>query len=210
MLADSGVHAAIAGRYELAAERVAEALHLAQEVGNPSLVSVAQLAHGFLHRERDPVQAIRWFRDAATLADTVDSAWTTGICRGELMVLQALHGDPTGAIELGTDQFLRFRRAGDLSRAHSVLRMAIPAIHRSLGPEHGADIVALEAGTSQRPMVNEPFNNTVIVSVLDDIGQRLDPASFSEAQARGATMDDDALFELGLHLLSSARSQQRP
>ena len=61
----------------------------------PSLISMAQLAHG-LHatRARDPLEAIQWFRRAAELADTVASTWTGGVCRGELALLLALHGDP--------------------------------------------------------------------------------------------------------------------
>lgn len=208
VLADSAIHAVLSGHHDLGAEQIDEALHLAETLRNPSLVSLAQLARGFLHRQHNPTQAIQWFQRAATLADTVESAWTASICRGELTLLLALNGDPVEAVDLGLSQFLRFRRAGDLSRAHSVLRLSIPAVHRLTDRQHWDDLVTLEAGTASRPMVNEPFNNDAIATVLTNIERDLGPQAIMDARTRGLAMNDDTLFELGLHLISLARGDR--
>lgn len=43
-----------------------------------------QLAHACIEQIRKPVQAIEWFREAAEVADTVESTRTSAMCRGEL------------------------------------------------------------------------------------------------------------------------------
>ncbi len=207
VLADSGIHAILAGHTDLGASRTREALALAEPTGNPSLVSMSQLAHGFLHRDHKPTEAITWFRRALDLADTVDSTWTAGICRGELTMLLALHGDPADALEMGAAQFLQFRRAGDLSRAHSTLRMAIPALQRQLDEEHWTDLVTLEAGTASRPFVDEPFNNQAITAVIQTIRDQLGTEAVNQAADQATHMDDTALFELGLHAITNARTR---
>ena len=80
---------------------------------------MAQLAKGFASRVDDPEQSIEWFKRAAALADTVDSTWTSAICRGELSMMLALHGDPHEALQLGLAQVLAFRRAGDTARVRA-------------------------------------------------------------------------------------------
>ncbi len=207
VLADSGIHAVLAGHTDVGASRTREALALAEPTGNPSLLSMAQLAHGFLHREHNPTEAITWFRRALDLADTVDSTWTAGLCRGELTLLLALHGDPAEALEMGAAQFVQFRRAGDLSRAHSTLRMTIPALHRQLDEKHWTDLVTLEAGLSSRPFVDEPFNNQAIAAAIETIRNSLGTETVNQAAHKATHMDDNALFELGLRAITNARTR---
>ena len=204
VLADSGTHASLHGDVQLGLERAGEALTLAEEIGNPSAISMAQLAHGFGHRDSEPVQAIAWFRQAADLADTVDSSWTTGICRGELTVLLALHGDPHEAIEMGLAQFVRFRRAGDAARARGVVRMAIPALHHLLQPDDWTDLLALEGGTADRPHIREPFNDQAVARVMSRITDRVGAEAVAEGTSRGMGMDDSAIFDLGQRLMQAA------
>ena len=83
VLADSGTHAANGGDTQLGLERAVEALRLAEQINNPAVMSMAQLAHGFAHRADDPARSIEWFRRASDLADTVDSTWTATLCRVE-------------------------------------------------------------------------------------------------------------------------------
>ena len=111
VLADSGVHAMLSGGgdggVEVGRGRADEALALARGLGNPALVSMAQMAQGFAHQSTDPALAIDWFRRGAALADHVDSRWTAGICRGELALLLSLHGDPVEALGRALEQVRR-------------------------------------------------------------------------------------------------------
>jgi predicted ATPase/DNA-binding SARP family transcriptional activator len=126
VLADNSIHAGLDGNAEMALERAEESLQLATTTGNPSLLSMAYLAHGFARREADPLLAIDYLRRAATLAESVESTWTTSIARGELAVLLALHGNTTEAIELVGDLFQGFRRAGDEARARGLSAWRFP------------------------------------------------------------------------------------
>jgi hypothetical protein len=210
VLADSGTHASLSGHPDIAAVKTAEALTLAGATGCPSVVSMAQLAQGFLHRCRDePLQAIEWFRRAADLADSVDSTWTSGICRGELALLLALHGDPAEALTLGLDEFGRFRRAGDDSRTRGVVRMVIPALHRLLGPEGWPDLVRLHGGTRGRPMIAEPHNDRAVDEVVASIESDLGAAVVADALARGSAMTDRAVFDLAQDAMEAARSAEQ-
>jgi predicted ATPase/DNA-binding SARP family transcriptional activator len=201
VLADSGTHAALHGRVEVIDERLAEALRLAADTNNPALLSMAYLAHGFRHRTEDPIQAIEWFRRAAELADTIDSTWTTGVCRGELSLLLALHGDPRAAIRLGVVQIAAFRRAGDIGRARGAIRMGIPALHRLTDESQLAQLVVLHAGTADRPHVREPFVDRAVAEVLDAIVDSIGPDAVNDAVSRGKAMDDHALLEQAIHMM---------
>jgi len=205
VLADRGTHASLSGHPEIAAAHTAEALRLAESTGCPSVLSMAQMAQGFLHRYRDePVQAIEWLHRAAELADTVDSRWTSGICRGELAVLLALHGDPAEALTLGLEQFGRFRRAGDDGRTRGVVRMVIPALHRLLGQDRWPDLVTLHAGTRGRPMIEEPHNDRAVDEVVARIAGELGTAVVADALARGSAMADRAVFDLAQAAMGAA------
>lgn len=204
VLADSGTHAAVADDTVLGGERAQEALALAEQIGNPSLVSMAQMAHGFVIRESEPVAAIEWFRRAAELADTVDSSWTSSICRSELAVLLALHGDPCEALELGRAQFMAFRRAGDAARVRGTIRMMIPALQRRLDPSRWCDLLTLDAGTGDRPHVREAFNDRAVAEAVAAIGAELESGSAERAVARGRALADADVFELGSQLVELA------
>jgi hypothetical protein len=210
VLADRGVHAGLTGHPDLAASHTAEALTLAELTGCPSLVSMAQLAQGFLHRCRDePIQAIEWLQRAAELADSVDSTWTSGICRGELALLLALHGDPVEALTLGLGQFGRFRRAGDDGRTRGVIRQVIPALHRLLGRERWHDLLTLHAGTWGRPMIVEPHNDRAVDEVVAVIEAEIEASVAADAMARGSVMTDRAVFDLAQEAMEAARDAPR-
>lgn len=159
---------------------------------------------GFVHRNEAPLEAISWFRQAAELADTVDSAWTAGICRSELSLLLSLYGDPGEAISLINDQFRIFRRAGDLGRARSAVRMAIPALHRLLDAQHLVDLVILDSGTADRPQIREPFNETAVEHVIEQIKAKTDADAIVKAVTRGRASTDEAVAELALELIDEA------
>ncbi len=203
VLADNGTHATLLERHDLAAPRSQEALDLANRTGNAAAVSMAQLAMGFLHRDRDPHESITWFQQGAQLADTVDSSWTAGICRGELSLLLSLHGDPYEAVSLALTQFLIFRRAGDAGRVRSCIRMVIPALHKVLDERNHPDLVTLDSGTFGRPQIREPFIDTAVNQSIDLI-DAADSEAAGEARSRGGALGDDAVFDLALELMETA------
>lgn len=210
VLADNGTHLAVGGDLDRGLERALEALTLAQRTGNPAVLSMAQLALGFAHRDREPATAIEWYRRAAALADTVESHWTSGVCRGELAVLLALHGDPHEAVGLVHAQLQRFRRAGDAARARGMVRSSIPALRRLLGAEHWPTLVTLDAATADRPQINEPFNERAIASVLQGITSHLRPDVMRHATSIGRSMDDLTAFDLAQSTMELGLMQALP
>lgn len=202
VLADNSIHAGLGGNAELAQERAEESLRVAKATGNPSLLSMALLAHGFARRGVDPLLAIDYLRRATALADSVQSTWTSNIAQGELAVLLALHGDAAEAIELVGDLFQRFRRAGDEARARGAIRMAIPALYRVLGEDRWPELVMLDAGTADRPHIKEAFIDLAIEARAAKIS---DPEVRSRAAELGATLDDSAVFALALDVMRSAQ-----
>jgi hypothetical protein len=74
VLSDSGIHAGHAGDHELGTQRAGEALTIAQRLGNPDVLSMAQLATASAHVEDDPTAAIDGFRRAAAVAESVPSS----------------------------------------------------------------------------------------------------------------------------------------
>lgn len=203
VLADNSIHAGLAGNAEIALERAEESLRLATTTGNPSLLSMAYLAYAFAEREADPLLAIDYLRRATTLAESVGSTWTTSIARGELAVLLALHGDSTEAIELVGDLLQGFRRAGDEARARGVVRMAIPALYRVLDEERWHELVTLDAGTADRPHVQEAFIDLAIEAGAAQIS---DPDVRRRATQFGSTLDDCAVFALASEVMRSAQA----
>jgi DNA-binding SARP family transcriptional activator len=204
VLADNGTHAVLVGQHDLGRERAAEALEIAERIGNPAVVSMAQLAHGFLFATESPLLALDWFRRSARLADTVNSTWTSAICRGELALHLGLHGDPVEAVDLAEQQLRTFVRAGDKGRARGIVRMAVPALRRLLP----ADLAVLHGGTVDRPMIREPHVDEAIEAVLQAVGVRLGAAGVENGVARGSVMDDDAIFDLALDLMAMVHESQ--
>jgi hypothetical protein len=204
VLADSGIHASNDGDTRLGLERADEALRLAEQIGNPAGVSVAQLAHGVGTRAEDPAQSIEWFRKASVLADTIESKWTSATCRAELSLMLALHGDPDEAVELGLTQLLAFRRAGDAARVRGSIRLALPAFHRLVEPSLLVQLVVLDAGTANRPYVKRQFNEQAISAVVAQIADVVGQEAVDQAASRGARMPDQEVFELALRMLEAA------
>ena len=204
VLADSGIHATLAGQVQIGLDRAREALKLAEDLNNPALISMAQLAHGFTLREHEPLEAIQWFRRAAELADGVASTWTASVSRGELALLLALHGDPHEAAALGLAQLHVFRRAGDAARASGIIRMTIPAIHRLTGLEQAPALIVLDTATAQRPHVIETFNDDAVAATLADLRERISATAVDEAHARGVTITDHDLYDLATRTIEAA------
>ncbi len=202
VLADNSIHACLDGHAELALDRAEESLRLAMTTENPSLLSMADMAHGFARRDVDPLLAIDFLRRAATLAEGVESTWTSSIARGELAVLLALHGAATEAIELVGDLFQGFRRAGDDARARGALRMAIPALYRVLDEDRWHELVTLDAGTADRPRIKEDFIDLAIEAGAAKISE---PEIRARAAELGSTLDDRALFALASDVMRSAQ-----
>jgi hypothetical protein len=204
VLADGSAHAAIAGDSRLGQERAAEALTIAQDLGNPAIASEAQLAAAIAHRDDDPIGAIDSLRRAAALADTIESSVTSNNCRGELALLLSLYGDPLEAARLTDEQLRYFRRAGDVLRVRGTIRHAIPALYRLLGTERGVDIVILDAGTTARPHIRQLFRDVAIAEITEQIAASGDNDELARAARTAESLTDDDLADRTLELIHEA------
>jgi predicted ATPase/DNA-binding SARP family transcriptional activator len=206
-LADSGAHAAIAGDSRLGQERAAEALTIAQQLGNPAIASMAQLATAYALCDDDPSGAIDWFRRAATLADTVGSSVTSSNARAELAFVLSLHGDALEAARLLDDQLRAFRRAGASNRVRGTIRNAIPALYRLLGTERGVDILILDVGTRTRPHIWQPPRDAAIAEISAQIAASVDDEIVARATRTAESLSDDDLAERTLDLIHEATAR---
>jgi len=107
-------------------------------------------------------------------------------------------------------QLRAFRRAGDVSRVHSTIRWAIPSLYRVLGTEHALDIVILDAGTTGRPQVRDPFNDDAIAQITTQIAASVDTDVLARAARTAATLSDDDLAEQTLELIREATTTPPP
>jgi predicted ATPase/DNA-binding SARP family transcriptional activator len=203
-LADNGAHAALDGDRKLGCQRAAEALTIAEQLGNPAVVSMAQLATAYARRNDDPIDAIDWFRRAAAVADTVESSVTGSNCRAELGLLLSLYGDALEAARLLDDQLRAFRRAGAASRVRGTIRYAIPVLYRLLGARRGVDIVILDAGTTARPHIRQPFADAAIAEITKQIAASFDNDVVARATRTAESLSDDDLAERTLELIHEA------
>jgi hypothetical protein len=204
VLADSGVHAGVAGDIRLGRQRSAEGLTIAEQLGNPAIVSLAGFATAYAQRDDDPLAAIDSLRLAAATADTVESSGTASNCRAELALLLSLYGDPLEAAQLLDDQLRAFRRAGAVGRVRGTIRNAIPVLYRLLGTERGVDIVILDTGTTSRPHIRQPFHDTAIAEITAQIVAAVDNNVVARAARTAESLSDDDLAERTLELLHEA------
>jgi hypothetical protein len=77
--------------------------------------------------------------------------------------------------------------------------MAIPALHRVLGEDTWPDLVTLDAGTADRPHVQEAFIDQAIAEAAAEMS---DPDLRSRAAELGATLDDPAVFALATQIMA--------
>jgi predicted ATPase/DNA-binding SARP family transcriptional activator len=204
VLADIGAHAALAGDSRLGQQRAAEALTIAQHLGNPAIASMALFATAYAQRDDDPIAAIDSLRRAAALADTIESSGTSSNCRAELALLLSLYGDPLEAARLIDDQLRAFRRAGAVGRVRGTIRNAIPVLYRLLGPDRGGDIVILDAGTTSRPHIRQPFHDVAIAEITAQIAAEVDNDVVARAARTAESLSDDDLAERALELIHEA------
>jgi hypothetical protein len=92
---------------------------------------------------------------------------------------------------------LAFSSAG--SRVRSRL---IPALYRILDEDRWHELVTLDAGTVDRPHVQEAFIDLAIEAGAAKIG---DPDVRSRASQMGSTLDDRAVFALASEVMRSAQ-----
>lgn len=210
VLADSGIHACLVGEVELGFRRAEEALDLAEQIGNPSVRSMAQMAMGFALEESDPESAIAWLRKSRELASSVDSNWTAAICSGELAALLALHGNPSEALELAAEQFAMFRRAADDGRARGIVRIAIPALGKILSGEPCLDLVILDAASDDRPRIREGFVDKAVTETIAAVNDLLGSDACSAAATRGRLLSDEQAFDLAHGVMSDAIRRSDP
>jgi predicted ATPase/DNA-binding SARP family transcriptional activator len=203
-LGDSGAHAGAAGYSRLGQQRAAEALTIAQHLGNPAIISMAHLATALARRDVDPIGAIDSFRRGAAIADTIESSVTSSNCRGELALVLSLYGDVLEAARLIDDQLRASRRAGDVNRVRGGIRHAIPALYRLLGTDRGADIVILDAGTAARPHIRQPFRDASIAEITAQIAASVDNDVLVRAARTAESLSDDDLTERALELVHEA------
>jgi predicted ATPase/DNA-binding SARP family transcriptional activator len=208
-LADSGAHAAVGGDVRLGQQRAAEALTIAQQLGNPAIVAQAQLATALALRDDDPIGAINSFQRAAALAETIESRVISSNSRTELALLLSLYGDALEAARLIDDQLRAFRRAGDVGRVRGTIRHAIPALHRLLGTERRVDIVILDAGTAARPHIRQPFRDAAIAEITAQIAASLDNDVVASVARTAESLSDDDLAERTLELIHEATATVR-
>jgi hypothetical protein len=204
-LADCGAHAGLAGNGALARQHSAEALTVAQRLGNPAVVSMSLLATAYAQRVDDPIAAIDWYRRAAAVADTIECTVTSGNCRAELALLHSLHGDALEAVRLFDEELRAFRRAGAAARVRGTIRHAIPALYRLVGRQRGIDIATLDAGTFSRPHIRPSFSDGAIAEITAEIASG-DGDALARASRIADSLSDDQLTELALELIHEAMS----
>ena len=209
MLAAESMNLSAFGLRTEAREAADEALRLALEVRNPTVLVLANFAQGWALTADDPDGARVALEECIALSDSGATDGTVGSALARVAPLRMRAGDTAGAIDALSVAFARLRELGDRTSLATVIHAAMGVL-LDLG---ATDAAALAALLLDRPDVTtgpfaaiEPGRREAFI---DDIGGTA-PELLDTARRRSAQLSTDEVLDVLITELSRHRSEPGP
>jgi uncharacterized protein (DUF4415 family) len=178
------------------AERLAEdAVAIAATTSNPTAMGWASYAAAEAVTAADPDRAAALLDRARDLATAVRNRYLAGVALVSAAALHGRHGDPATALRLSGDVIDHWHRAGNRTQQWTTIRNVVELLSR-LGADEPAAV--LDAAVASRTTSAPAFGAAAarLERARAVLRQRLDPAAYTVAVARGRTLTDDEVVAL--------------
>jgi hypothetical protein len=163
----------------------------ARASGSPTANAQASYALGLALESTDPAEAAVHLEQAADLARQAGNRWIEAFALTEVLWLQARQNLPRAALARYSDVIDLWYRGGDWANQWLSLRHVF-GILMQLRDYHGAATLhgALSAAGASYALPFEASDAQHISNLVDDLRQKLGPATFASTVRRGASMSD--------------------
>jgi hypothetical protein len=194
---------AVAGSHDEALSAATGLIESAEASGNPSALTIALLAHGWVFREADPLRALAALRRGLTIAqDNGQRSYETHIAAG-LALVEPEHGDPVAALDYLTLTTRHYHDSGSIVQLRSNLAIVAAFLDR-LGRYEPAATVT---GFARRPI------STAIIAELDDaithLREVLGDQAYESLASIGEAMTTAAMVAYAYDQIDQARAALR-
>ena len=173
------------------AQFAASAHVAAVDSGSPTALAQALYAQGLALKSTSPIEATVLLQRAADIARDAGNRWIQAFALTEVLWLESREGQPREALARYIDVIDLWYRGGDWANQWLSLRhvfgilvqlradLAAATLHGALTAAGSAYALPFEAADAQR-----------ISDLVDDLRDRLGPATFASAVRRGPTLND--------------------
>jgi hypothetical protein len=172
-------------------EEVAEqALSLARQAENPTMIGWALLVNGIVHAESDPDAAMKMLNESFSYCRSVDYRWCLATGLTLECTIRAQHGDPLDAFSPIDEAIELWRKAGDWSNQWKTVKCIITPLTR-IG---ALDTAAVIYGASDGRTIFGELPEGLVQQLDNSLGQlksQMGAEEFAAAVSRGKQLDDD-------------------
>jgi predicted ATPase len=190
---------AVAGTHDEARSAAAGLVDAAEAFRNPSALSLALLACGYVFRDADPVRALADLRRGLLIAQANGQRTYVTHLATSLARLEANSGDPLAALDYLTLAIRNYHDSGNIIQAHGSLRILAACLHRVERYESAATIAGFARSDLSETVM--PEVNAAIVHVRQILGD----ASYESLARKGKGMTTAAALEYAYDQIHQAR-----
>jgi predicted ATPase len=191
---------AAAGSHDEALSAATGLIEAAEASGNPSALTLALLAHGYVFREADPLRALAALRRGLTIAqDNGQRGYETHMAAG-LARVEVEHGDPLAALDYLTLATHHYHDSGNTLQMRGSLAVLAAFLDRLGRYESAATI----AGFTRGPMT------TTVIPELDEaishLRAVLGDQAYESLASKGEAMTTAAMATYAYDQIDQARA----
>jgi tetratricopeptide (TPR) repeat protein len=192
---------AAAGSHDEALSAATGLIDAAEATGNPSAVSLALLAEGYVSREAEPVRALDALRRGLTIAqDNGQRSYETHMA-ASLARIEAAHGNPLAALDYLTRAIRNYDDSGTTTQMHTTLAVLAVFLHRLGRSESAATISGSARG---------PFTTAVIPELdaaITNLRGVLGDQTFESLARMGEATTTPAIVTYAYDQIDQARAE---
>ena len=169
---------------------------------NPTALSVALLAHGYIFREADPARAMAALRRGLTIAQDNGQRGYESDMASTLGRLEAAHGDPLAALDHLTVALRNYHNSGNTNQMNTTLVILAVVLDR-LG--HYESSATISGGSARNPFTTAfiPEFNTAITHLRDVLANQ----TYDSLAHTGANMTTAVMVTYASDQIDHARAE---
>ena len=193
---------AAAGSRDEALSAATGLIEAAEVSDNPTALSVALLAHGYIFREADPARAMAALRRGLTIAQDNGQRGYESDMASTLGRLEAAHGDPLAALDHLTVALRNYHNSGNTNQMNTTLVILAVVLDR-LG--HYESSATISGGSARNPFTTAfiPEFNTAITHLRDVLSNQ----TYDSLAHTGANMTTAVMVTYASDQIDHARAE---
>ena len=194
---------AVAGCHDEAMSAATDLIDAAEATGNPSALSLALQAHGYVFLEADPARAMAALRRGLVIAQANGQRGYESDMAATLGRLEAAHGDPLAALDHLTVAIRNYHDSGNTNQMNTTLAILAVVLDRLGHYESSATICGSASAHNPFTMAFIPELNTANTNLRAVLGDQ----TYESLAHAGANMTTAAMVTYAYDQIDQARAE---